>query len=115
MSLRCDLWPTYNTTEIYLNAVVPHPDLCRRSYNWTTNLALAKTLVNVRGGPEILLSRSAADEPGFGMSNGVFRAKVMLETLAVYDIFGRCAWEGLGRVSPFPQDAQKSLFSRTRG
>ena len=85
-------------------------------HNWTKNPTLAKTLVNIRGGPEILLAQSAADEPGFGTSNGVFRAKLMLETLAVYDIFGRCAHgKGLGVCPSFPQGAQKSVFLRTRG
>lgn len=49
---------------------------------------MAKTLVNVRGGPEIFLFRSSTDEADLRPSDGVFRAKLMLETLAVYDIFG---------------------------
>ncbi|KAF9653199.1 hypothetical protein BDM02DRAFT_2144413 [Thelephora ganbajun] len=58
-------------------------DILAGGHNWAKNLTLAKTLVNVRGGPEMLLSRSAADEAGLGTSNGVFRAKLMLEILAV--------------------------------
>jgi hypothetical protein len=50
-------------------------------------MELAKTLVNVRGGPAVLLARSLEDKPTAG--TGVFRAKLMLEILAVYDIFGR--------------------------
>ena len=74
--------------------------------NWSALLALTKTLANVRGGLEIPLLRSAAGGPGFGMSNGVFRVKFMLEVLAVYDIFGGYAHGrvGGGRVHspPFP-------------
>ena len=82
-------------------------------HNWTKILVLAKTLVNVRGGPETLLSRSAADEPGFGTSNGVFRTKLMLETLAVYDIFGVYT-HGRGGYTHHPLH-QASLFLRAKG
>ena len=84
-------------------------------HNWTKNFALAKTLVKVRGGPENLLSRNAADGPSLGTSDGVFRAKLMLEILAVYNIFGVYA-HGRGRHTPsLPPDSQALLFLRTRG
>lgn len=55
-------------------------------------MELAKTLVNVRGGPRVLLARSMEDKPPAGA--GVFRARLMLEILAVYDIFGTSGlWE----------------------
>ena len=63
----------------------------------------------------MLLSRSATGEAGSGSSNGVFRAKLMLETLAVYDIFGGYAYRRGGHMHlpPLP-DAQALLFLRTR-
>jgi hypothetical protein len=84
-------------------------------HNRTKSLALAKTLVNIRGGPEILLSRSATDEPALRASNGVFRAKLMLEILAVYDIFGGYVLGRGGHTHPLPPGAPASLFLRHGG
>jgi hypothetical protein len=44
-------------------------------HNRAKNPALAQALVNVRGGPEILLACSAADSAAFGASGGDFRVK----------------------------------------
>lgn len=116
MSLRCGFWSTSIKAETFPAAPLNTPtQIFAGGHNWTKNLTLAKTLVNVRGGPETLLSRSAADEPGLGTSNGVFRAKLMLETLAVYDIFGVYAHRRRRiYILSSPPDAQASWFLRAK-
>jgi len=60
-------------------------DIFAGGHNWQKNMELAKTLVNIRGGPGVLLARSLEDKPPAG--TGVFRAKLMLEILTIYDVF----------------------------
>jgi hypothetical protein len=48
---------------------------------WYRNMELAKTLVNVRGGPDALLAASAA-------SGHLSISRLLLEILAVYEIVG---------------------------
>ena len=105
MSLRCEFWSTCRKTETFPAVSSNAVRWCliqifAGGHNWAKNLALAKTLVTVRGGSEILLSRSATDEAGLGTSSGVFRAKLMLGTLAVYDIFGGYAHRKGGHIHP---------------
>lgn len=55
-------------------------------YNWDANLNIAKSLINMRGGPAVLLARSL--EPKLGAISGVSRARLFVEIVSVYDIFG---------------------------
>jgi len=54
--------------------------------NWHRTLSLAKTLINMRGGPAVLLARSSHPKPG--LVTGVSRARLLLEIVAVYELFG---------------------------
>lgn len=60
---------------------------------------LAGTLVDIRGGPEILLTRSFTDGVTLGMPDGAFRAKSMPETHAVHDILGGYACRRGGHIT----------------
>jgi hypothetical protein len=55
-------------------------------HNWQRNMELAKTLVNFRGGPSAVLAFNPENKSRAGA--GVFRAKLLLEILAIYDMFG---------------------------
>ncbi|KIJ67948.1 hypothetical protein HYDPIDRAFT_25403 [Hydnomerulius pinastri MD-312] len=61
-------------------------DIFSGGRNWAKNMDLAKTLVNVRGGPSALLSR-ASHFPS-GTADDKARTRLLLEILAVYDIAG---------------------------
>ncbi|KAH9949554.1 fungal-specific transcription factor domain-containing protein, partial [Amylocystis lapponica] len=61
-------------------------DIFSGGRGWFKTLHLAKVLVNMRGGPAVLLARSA--HPKTGSVTGVSRARLLLEILAVYEIFG---------------------------
>jgi len=110
VSRRCDSWSACRKTEIF-------PVVCSPKCSCTSPRPLlvviiefkawllAKRSVNVRGWQGILLSRSATDEAGLGTSGRVFRPNLMLETLAVYDIFGGSAHGRGGRTAPIPPDA----------
>lgn len=54
--------------------------------NWTKNLELAKTLIQVRGGPKVVL----ASDPSVpsGSTTVSSRSRLFLEILAVYDVAG---------------------------
>lgn len=54
--------------------------------NWAANLDLVRTVVNARGGPADILARSARPQPG--TIPGVSRARLFLETVAMYELFG---------------------------
>ncbi|KAI0949383.1 hypothetical protein AcW1_009014 [Taiwanofungus camphoratus] len=60
-------------------------DIFSGGQNWFKVLNLAKTLVNMRGGPAVLLARSV--EAKSGALTGVSRARLLLEIIAVYEIF----------------------------
>jgi len=49
---------------------------------------LAKTLVQIRGGPEMILSQNPPQRTTFGSGILVSTPRLLLETLAVYDAFG---------------------------
>lgn len=50
---------------------------------------LAKTLVQIRGGPDVLLSANPPQRTTFGSGIMVSTARLLLEHLAVYDAFGK--------------------------
>jgi hypothetical protein len=49
---------------------------------------LAKTLVQIRGGPEALIGANKPQRTTFGGGILVSTPRLLLETLAVYDTFG---------------------------
>ena len=53
----------------------------------TTNLNMARALVSMRGGPAVLLARSS--KLSSESSAGVSRARLFVEIISVYDIFGK--------------------------
>ncbi|KDQ53454.1 hypothetical protein JAAARDRAFT_136956 [Jaapia argillacea MUCL 33604] len=62
-------------------------DIFTGGHHWMRNLDLAKTLVNTRGGPAVMLARNGTvSKPG--CVTGASRARLMLEILAIYEIFG---------------------------
>ncbi|OBZ68304.1 Transcriptional regulatory protein moc3 [Grifola frondosa] len=61
-------------------------DIFSGGRDWAKNLNIAKTLVRVRGGPTALLARSSPPNPNY--PSGVRRARLFLEILAVYELFG---------------------------
>ncbi|KAL6310354.1 fungal-specific transcription factor domain-containing protein [Sparassis latifolia] len=61
-------------------------DIFSGGQNWFKTLRLAKMLINMRGGPAVLLARSSHPEPG--SVTGVSRARLLLEIVAVYELFG---------------------------
>ncbi|PCH43771.1 hypothetical protein WOLCODRAFT_75103 [Wolfiporia cocos MD-104 SS10] len=61
-------------------------DIFSGGQNWSKPLNLAKFLINMRGGPAVLLARSASPRPG--TVTGVSRARLLLEIVAVYELFG---------------------------
>lgn len=63
-----------------------HTQIFSGGRNWARNMNLALTLVNVRGGAAKVLAHSGASKPG--TMEGVARTRLLLEILAVYDIFG---------------------------
>lgn len=66
--------------------------------DWTVNLDLAKSVISSRGGPAVLLARSSRPSPG--TITGVSRARLFLEFIAVYDIFGKAT----SKFVPFPRN-----------
>ncbi|KII92890.1 hypothetical protein PLICRDRAFT_37687 [Plicaturopsis crispa FD-325 SS-3] len=63
-------------------------DIFSGGRNWLKNMDLAKVLVDVRGGPTAVLSSSSDLTVSAGAVNGSSRARLLLEILSVYDIFG---------------------------
>ncbi|OCH95164.1 hypothetical protein OBBRIDRAFT_810069 [Obba rivulosa] len=61
-------------------------DIFSGGYNWAKAIDTAKNLINARGGPAVLLARSGEPKPG--TVTGVWRARLILEIVAVYEIFG---------------------------
>lgn len=61
-------------------------DIFSGGQGWGKTLTLAKTLVNMRGGPAVLLARSLQSK--HNTVTGVSRARLLLETVAVYELFG---------------------------
>ncbi|KAH7888543.1 fungal-specific transcription factor domain-containing protein [Phlebopus sp. FC_14] len=61
-------------------------DIFSGGRNWAKNMDLAKTLVNIRGGPSALLSRGSHLQSVSADQNA--RTRLLLEILAVYDIAG---------------------------
>ncbi|RPD74317.1 hypothetical protein L226DRAFT_463926 [Lentinus tigrinus ALCF2SS1-7] len=61
-------------------------DIFSGGRNWSNSLAFAKNLVKSRGGPGLLLARSK----GFKTNSvtGVSRARLLVEIVAVYELFG---------------------------
>ncbi|KAI0823645.1 fungal-specific transcription factor domain-containing protein [Trametes gibbosa] len=53
---------------------------------WRKSLGFAKNLVRTRGGPGLLLARSKGHRPN--TVTGVSRARLLLEIVAVYELFG---------------------------
>ena len=67
------------------------PHTCRAQIfsggrNWAMSLDFAKNLVRQRGGPGLLLARSRGFKPN--SVTGVPRARLLLEIVAVYELFG---------------------------
>lgn len=54
--------------------------------NWAKNVDFAKNLVKSRGGPGLLLARSKGHKANSVI--GVSRARLLLEIIAVYELFG---------------------------
>lgn len=54
--------------------------------NWSNSLDFAKNLVRSRGGPGLLLARSKGVKPN--AVTGVSRTRLLLEIVAVYELFG---------------------------
>lgn len=67
-------------------AAIAQLDILSSGRDWATNLDLVRTVVNARGGPAVLLARSARPQPG--TISGVSCARLFLEISAMYDIFG---------------------------
>ncbi|EMD37894.1 hypothetical protein CERSUDRAFT_114532, partial [Gelatoporia subvermispora B] len=61
-------------------------DIFSGGQNWSRTLDMTKGLIHARGGPAALLARSAHPKPG--TVTGVWRARLILEIVAVYEIFG---------------------------
>ncbi|KAJ3520322.1 hypothetical protein NM688_g9180 [Phlebia brevispora] len=61
-------------------------DILSGGYDWAVNLNIAKTVISRRGGPAVLLARSAKSKTG--MITGVTRARLFVEIVSIYDIFG---------------------------
>ncbi|CCM01484.1 uncharacterized protein FIBRA_03538 [Fibroporia radiculosa] len=61
-------------------------DIFSGGQNWSKTLNMAKSLVNMRGGPAVLLARSPDTKPN--TVTGVSRARLLLEIVAVYELFG---------------------------
>ncbi|KZT26714.1 hypothetical protein NEOLEDRAFT_1062539 [Neolentinus lepideus HHB14362 ss-1] len=64
-------------------------DIFTGGHRWHKNLNVAKGLVKSRGGPSAMLARRVACRPG--TVTGTSRAKLLLEILAIYDMFGSLA------------------------
>ncbi|GJE92212.1 fungal-specific transcription factor domain-containing protein [Phanerochaete sordida] len=67
-------------------AAVAQLDILAGGHDWAASLDLALTVINTRGGPAVLLARSARPQPG--TISGVSRARLFLELVAMYDLFG---------------------------
>ncbi|KZT52098.1 hypothetical protein CALCODRAFT_502684 [Calocera cornea HHB12733] len=61
-------------------------DIFTGGQNWTANLALAKTLIDLRGGPRTIIATNKPHLIDGGAK--VSPARLLLEILAVYDTFG---------------------------
>ena len=72
---------------IDITPVVVYLQILLGGYNWDANLNIAKSLINMRGGPAVLLARSL--EPKLGAISGVSRARLFVEIVSIYDIFGK--------------------------
>ncbi len=56
--------------------------------DFESNLAIARQLIEARGGPENIIAANAPSRTSFGGGVTVSPARLLLETLAVYDVFG---------------------------
>ncbi|KAF9222571.1 hypothetical protein BS17DRAFT_802813 [Gyrodon lividus] len=61
-------------------------DIFSGGHNWTKNMDLARTLVNIRGGPSALLSRGLHLQSKTTSEKA--RTRLLLEILVVYDVAG---------------------------
>ncbi|RDX55109.1 hypothetical protein OH76DRAFT_1339762 [Lentinus brumalis] len=61
-------------------------DIFSGGRNWANSLDFAKNLVRSRGGPGLLLARSKGVKPN--AVTGVSRTRLLLEIVAVYELFG---------------------------
>ncbi|KAI0780049.1 fungal-specific transcription factor domain-containing protein [Fomes fomentarius] len=61
-------------------------DIFSGGRNWANSMDFAKNLVKSRGGPGLLLARSRGHRPN--AVTGVCRARLLLEIIAVYELFG---------------------------
>ncbi|KAI0743550.1 fungal-specific transcription factor domain-containing protein [Daedaleopsis nitida] len=66
-------------------------DIFSGGHNWGKSLDFAKSLVRSRGGPGLLLARSRGSKAN--SVTGVSRARLLLEIIAVYELFG-CLAQG---------------------
>ncbi|EKM54488.1 uncharacterized protein PHACADRAFT_174996 [Phanerochaete carnosa HHB-10118-sp] len=71
---------------IAATAAIALLDILSSGHSWAANLDLVRTVVNARGGPAVILARSA--RPQIGTISGVSRARLFLETVAMYELFG---------------------------
>ena len=63
-----------------------HVQIFSGGRNWAKSLDFAKNLVKSRGGPGLLLARSKGHKAN--AVAGVSRARLLLEIIAVYELFG---------------------------
>lgn len=69
-----------------LSESVCHVQIFSGGRNWAKNVDFAKNLVKSRGGPGLLLARSKGYKANSVI--GVSRARLLLEIIAVYELFG---------------------------
>ena len=67
--------------------VASPPQIFSGGRNWAKGLEFAKGLVKSRGGPGLLLARSRGYKPN--TVTGASRARLLLEIIAVYELFGK--------------------------
>ncbi|KAF8332083.1 fungal-specific transcription factor domain-containing protein [Cantharellus anzutake] len=63
-------------------------DIFAGGNDFESNLALAKQLIAIRGGPENIIANNAPVRTSFGGGVTVSPARLLLEIIAVYDAFG---------------------------
>ncbi|KAI0358452.1 hypothetical protein OH77DRAFT_1396672, partial [Trametes cingulata] len=76
----------YNDAALAAAVSISLIDIFSCGRRWSKSLGFAKNLVRTRGGPGLLLARSKGHRPN--TVTGVCRARLLLEIIAVYELFG---------------------------
>jgi hypothetical protein len=104
-------------------------DIFAGGHGYAPNLTLAKALVGLRGGPALITASNAPSRASFGGGVTVSAARLLLEILAVYDVFasltsgeppsllgrGKSEWWFDGDKQSYHKYSIEQLYGMSRG